>query len=223
MYHDRLYARIPHRLTADGKSRQGKKKNRPASLHGRRGDMRIGGERDASTRRDAHTHRPPPSKHTGAARPTTSRTVRTADPTEDLTRRGKPHETRGTEEKQPRTAMPTAPSRIPRRQASRRIRRSAPRERAEPRGRQPKQRTTRDERENPPRPSSRRTTSKTGREDEKRNDQRDDQRRMKPHWANTTDDDTRGQARRNDDEPRQPTTKRSHDDNARRRSAHDGP
>ena len=44
-----------------------------------------------------------------------------------------------------------------------------------------------------------------------------------PHGANTNDDATRGQARRNGDEPRRPTTRRSHDDNARRRSAHDDP
>ena len=70
--------------------------------------MRIGGERNASTRRDAHASRTPPSKHMGATRQTTRRTTRAADPTDNLTRRGKPHETRGTEEKQPRPAMPTA-------------------------------------------------------------------------------------------------------------------
>lgn len=41
-------------------------------------------------------------------RQTARRATRAADPTDNLTSRGKPHEPRGTEEKQPRPAMPTA-------------------------------------------------------------------------------------------------------------------
>lgn len=68
--------------------------------------MRIEGERNASTRRDAS--RPPQIKHTGIAKPTTSFTARATDPTEGITRKGKPHEPRETEAKQPRPATPAA-------------------------------------------------------------------------------------------------------------------
>lgn len=68
--------------------------------------MRIGGGESETQARDAHARRTPPSKHIGATRQTTRRATRTAGPTDNLTRRGKPHEPRGTEEKQPRQASP---------------------------------------------------------------------------------------------------------------------
>ena len=54
----------------------------------------------------------------GAARPTTSRITREADPTEGITRKGKPHEPRGGDGGKAATtshANGNAPRRIPRR------------------------------------------------------------------------------------------------------------
>lgn len=91
----------------------------------------------------------------GAMRQMTRRATRAADPTDNLTRIGKPHEPRGTKEKQPRPATPTTtPSTAGYRDdgASSRIRRAATpsRERAGTRERNPKQQSARDGREPAP-------------------------------------------------------------------------
>lgn len=158
--------------------------------------MRIGDKQHADTRRP----RPPPRQAHGggAARLTASLTARVADQTENLTRKDKPHEPRGTGQSShdppcQRQRPPPQDTETAGKQTDK-TNRPTGAERSQENGtasNRPNNGTR--ERSIASRPAARQ--ARRGERTSGRDDQRNDQRRM-PHGADTTGNDARGQARR---------------------------